>query len=132
MVHTADIVSEHTLEAVSLITTLNPTSPQQLLHKHKYTHTSTANCHPSLHRLPTIFQLTQPLVSSYQPIPHMLLFRISCGKSQIMLSHTETTDKILTLPHLDIMQCRHPPHTTYTRPIIFPTVAPLGIKAATY
>lgn len=41
MVHMADIVSEHALEAVSLITTLNPTSPQLLLQKHKQTHTHT-------------------------------------------------------------------------------------------
>lgn len=107
MVHTADIVCEHTLEAVSLITTLNPTSPQLFLHTHARTnahaHTSTTNCHPTIYHPPAILQLTQPLVSSSQPIPHMLLLR-SCVENHRSCFHThKLLIQIHTLPHLDIM-----------------------------
>lgn len=91
------------------------------------THTHT-HCQLSPHHPAAIIWLTEPLVRSSQPIPHLLLFRLLCNKSQITLSPRQTTETNPHPPrHLDIMHCRHPPQT-YTRPITFlVTVATLTV-----
>lgn len=72
IVLTADVVSEHTLEAFCLITRFKPTSLQLLLHRHVYIHTNTFTMHwPQA--------ILRPLVSSSESVSHMLRFRMLHG-----------------------------------------------------
>ena len=119
MAHTADAVSEHTQEAVSLITTLNPNSTQRLLLKHTRTHIHThtyTHTHTLALALPTVAPPSSShlasntatfCISSSQPIPNMLLFRI-------FTNHTFTHKLLIQIHshlHLDVLNSLLTPTT---------------------